>query len=141
MHGSCQYGILAGSRFYGPTACSLRIYDFQDLAHRGQHSNEGEWAAADDLFALDQDRELTVVPLHGLHFEVMVSPQRCRHTGGLDPRDSVSTAANRDAHRVFLAHGNVEQTVLFACVRCEVRGISAACANVAGAVGLTVHLC
>lgn len=74
------------------------LHQFSNLSHRGQHADEAQPTAANDLFTIHKDGELPVVPLHRLHFEVKIAPQRCRHPGGVNAGDSVTAAADGDTH-------------------------------------------
>lgn len=78
------------------------LNQLSDLPHRGQHADKAQRTAANDLLTIHKDGELPVVPLHRLHFEVKVAPQRRRHPGGLNAGDSVTAAADGNSHRDYL---------------------------------------
>ena len=77
------------------------FHQLSNLAYGGQHADEAQRTAANNLFTICEDAELPVVAFHHLHFEARVASQRCRHPGGLNARDSVTAATDRDTHPVL----------------------------------------
>ena len=82
------------------------LHQPSNLADRGKHADKSQRAAANELLTVHKDGELSVASLHHFHLEIQVAPQRCRHTGCLNARDSITAAANSYSHgRLLLLFG------------------------------------
>jgi hypothetical protein len=80
------------------TRARLLLHEGANLPRRRQHTYESQRTSADDFFAFNKDREFTVAALNQFHLEAGVATQRSRHPGGVNARDSIRAAPNRDTH-------------------------------------------
>jgi hypothetical protein len=106
---SCQHGrsltsaqptplhAATDSRLRGHSRCETSAHQFQRLSCGWHYTDHDERSAIDDDIAIDQDLVLAIMPANHLHLDSEIPPNACRHTGGVQSRDSERTVLYRDS--------------------------------------------